>query len=141
VGFWFGLGAGLGLALDVWEGEEGPAQKVWPMVGFMFEANVDFSMGRGECEEGESEEGWGFGARFLVVGCVVARDGRGEGAARGMRGTCMWARRMEGVCVFVHDLLSSIGKASFRVAEGVRQGHCKLKCVAESNSSKGKARL
>jgi len=73
----------------------------------------------GESEEGRARRGIGVRCKVLVVGCV-ARDGRGEGAARGMRGTCRWARHMEGVCVFVHDLLSSIVKGSFRVAEGVR---------------------
>jgi len=66
----------------------------------------------------ERGRGLGFGARFW--GGVRCKGWGGEGAARGMRGTCRWARHMEGVCVFVHDLLSSIVKGSFRVAEGVR---------------------
>lgn len=117
VGGWLGFGFGVGVVGGRGGGGGGGAEGVahgW----FLFEANVDFSMGRGECEEGESEEGWGFGARFW--GGVRCKGWGGEGAARGMRGTCRWARHMEGVCVLVHDLLSSIVKGSFRVAEGVR---------------------
>ena len=58
----------------------------------------------------------GFGGGVRCKGWE--RGGRCKGHTRNVQAG--GARHMEGVCVFVHDLLSSIVKGSFRVAEGVR---------------------